>query len=43
MKATEFYNELWQIDKELKEYTTKINTLNKRREKLMKIKRIDLK
>lgn len=43
MRAVEFYNELWQIEKEIKEHQTSLETLLKRKSELKKIKRLDLK
>lgn len=43
MRAVEFYNELWQIDKEITEYQSKLDILNKRKKELYKINRLDLK
>lgn len=43
MTAEAFYNELWQIDTEMKEIKHKYLLLKKRREQLNKINRIDLK
>lgn len=43
MTAEAFYNELWQIDNEIKEYENKLKILYRRKDDLNKISRTTLK